>query len=1327
MNRRSNRARPGQSTAQKNAKEPLRALLLTVTQAEYDAVDEGLRTWPQYPQRSERDDFTIVEFNNSVGRPIILYLRRLPRQGQTVAAAHTGAMLSELKDIDTLILCGICGCFPHNDVSLGDVVVQDQYLDFTIASALQGGTMPRPKGGGLDPLLKALFSNTTKLQERLKNWRTKVRTPPADILIENLNNPDFFADRCYLSASEDKRKLKETLEASTKRTRPSLFYGPGITANVLVKSEGLVSEWKKFSADASHVEMEIGGVYEAVDAIAMYTKRRVRLVPIKAVSDVVGFKKDDAWTSHACHVAAAFTFALLDEDCLGGSGRSGKASNVTAAAPQTATPVTDQEWFSKISPHVSKLMATCPLDDFDKLIREYSQLYYRIADVESQPEWTQFSGRQDEFIPKLCEWILARKPSDLGLEFSAPVGSGKTTLLSLLVLYIKRRCSGKVRTDYINLHDIDEFVLNQDEEDVAFRARLNGATDAAIDKLSKNCRLVPSGGVMIAFIDGLESYERDRLRGTQDRFLKAIAVKSSSELSNCIFVYAVGTIGEDEPFRRRASATSLPSVVFELRRSFAEDVLGDEIIRRFAALRKHAIPNGPDGPRLVERCRLTGLKEVDLFSLDILAFTTDRRNHLARPIDESLSASIDAFARGKLDELSRGTPATGELLSEIAHHVFSEDVSGKSHPLRYKLRGWSIFTPHPLLRSFLRALHIIEELAAAGERMHRSASTPGPQNPGAAETGASKITTPLPNFDLLFPESDNRHAKWLMNFARSRDGREFCGHVVEALVERIENDLERLDSIQRDGKDKPKDLIAVASVAGISHLVYLLGRVSRKGDKGKAVTLLRRVKKLVVDDLIPKIVRESAISHDAKQGIPESAARDVRDDVADYSDLVFEREDPSHDVKHACEKLRLFQCTLLISLINVESKNERHVLCKLFLALMGFARWRETVCSFHLKYYGDTSADWMIDKIVANSENLGPFTRTLQSVGSRVDRVLQASASPEGDPLMLVEMITLCSLAISRKVAIDGQVRLPQGDTPAPGNELRDEVARNLKAALDIVSRVIEKRSNDPIVSLCKLTHRLLSVPEPVWSQDLLVKILELKGTPRTGWKVHFGLPNCPESVAEHVFGGLLFAELLLPETAPGELTGAERRSYDKNEIIRCLLCHEVGEAVIGDWTISKNQFDGSKGAEVKQTEEQWVAMFAQLGILPGWEPQYEILFRWKAHNSGLGVNGTIARTIDKIDALVTLVTLVQRHELQLDRTYNGSQKSVRGWYETFRGDLDDVARKMTYTLSLAEPWIAWCDSEIQRSGRSRVEDIFAGVKKFLGDGPAPDISEIKY
>jgi hypothetical protein len=82
----------------------------------------------------------------------------------------------------------------------------------------------------------------------------------------------------------------------------------GLCVTLTIKNTELASEWQRSARHAAAVEMELGGVYLA----ARYGgDGSTRVLAIRGISDIVGYKRQPEWTAFACRSAAAFTYALI--------------------------------------------------------------------------------------------------------------------------------------------------------------------------------------------------------------------------------------------------------------------------------------------------------------------------------------------------------------------------------------------------------------------------------------------------------------------------------------------------------------------------------------------------------------------------------------------------------------------------------------------------------------------------------------------------------------------------------------------------------------------------------------------------------------------------------------------------------------------------------------------------------------------------------------------------------------------------------------------------------------------------------------------------------
>ena len=80
--------------------------------------------------------------------------------------------------------------------------------------------------------------------------------------------------------------------------------GPIASSDRLVKDPSLLISWISAARGTLAVEMESAGVHRA-------TRSNTPMLSIRGLSDIVGLRRQDAWTKYACASAAAFTRGYL--------------------------------------------------------------------------------------------------------------------------------------------------------------------------------------------------------------------------------------------------------------------------------------------------------------------------------------------------------------------------------------------------------------------------------------------------------------------------------------------------------------------------------------------------------------------------------------------------------------------------------------------------------------------------------------------------------------------------------------------------------------------------------------------------------------------------------------------------------------------------------------------------------------------------------------------------------------------------------------------------------------------------------------------------------
>ena len=73
----------------------------------------------------------------------------------------------------------------------------------------------------------------------------------------------------------------------------------------LIKDPELLQQWRRVLKSVAAVEMESAGVY------LLCQRNSLPFLAIRGISDIVGWKRDEAWTLYACQTAAAYTKMLV--------------------------------------------------------------------------------------------------------------------------------------------------------------------------------------------------------------------------------------------------------------------------------------------------------------------------------------------------------------------------------------------------------------------------------------------------------------------------------------------------------------------------------------------------------------------------------------------------------------------------------------------------------------------------------------------------------------------------------------------------------------------------------------------------------------------------------------------------------------------------------------------------------------------------------------------------------------------------------------------------------------------------------------------------------
>jgi len=206
-----------------------------------------------------------IQDSDQVYRVVVVLL---PSMGEISAAnAVTDAMAR--WDPRFVLMVGIAGGLPQDDLDLGDVVVADQIIGYEYGKVTEDGFEPRDR----------VYPVSALLLDRVRN---------------------FWDDRWT-------QQVNVPRPENAHRETSKLFAGPIASGNKVIAStefrQQLKTRWPKLIA----LEMEGEGVFAAV-----FDRPQIgHALVIRSICDMADERKSDEWQEYAANAAAAFVAGFL--------------------------------------------------------------------------------------------------------------------------------------------------------------------------------------------------------------------------------------------------------------------------------------------------------------------------------------------------------------------------------------------------------------------------------------------------------------------------------------------------------------------------------------------------------------------------------------------------------------------------------------------------------------------------------------------------------------------------------------------------------------------------------------------------------------------------------------------------------------------------------------------------------------------------------------------------------------------------------------------------------------------------------------------------------
>jgi len=281
-----------------------------ITVREDDEYESLLASFPYWRHvRGSGADYSYTRSKTNNGQELRIVLARTPAQGPGPAQAVATSLITDLNP-PWLFLVGIAGGIPSPDYTLGDVLLSQRMHDFAVSAALEGGESEfQDMGGPMALDVEKLITSLRARKPMLGNWFSKesigIAKPREDV-------PKTPAHSKFYGDSDWRKKTYRSLRShfsKRKLVRDPIFRAAVIlTSGTLVKDTRLARQWTKNARHASGVEMELGGVWLAARHVG---DGKTRVLAIRGLSDIVGYKRSPIWTEFAAYSAAAFARALI--------------------------------------------------------------------------------------------------------------------------------------------------------------------------------------------------------------------------------------------------------------------------------------------------------------------------------------------------------------------------------------------------------------------------------------------------------------------------------------------------------------------------------------------------------------------------------------------------------------------------------------------------------------------------------------------------------------------------------------------------------------------------------------------------------------------------------------------------------------------------------------------------------------------------------------------------------------------------------------------------------------------------------------------------------
>lgn len=335
--------------------------IMTIRDDEFDAMfgqieEYLLKDYLLKPFKgSSKRTYAIFSIPTRTNKTCVVALARCPEQGTDASQLVASDIMRDL-DPQLLLVVGIAGGVPHNEFTLGDVIISSRIHNFNV-SAVKQNDITFNVQGGIHPLVSDITASLPMYKKSLlAGWNEPdsigMARPSIDLLWVKSN---LYGDAKWRN---DVLKSFETQfgESASDVQHPLFKTGIIASSNNLMKNTKIPTRWLESARGILAIEMESAGALQA----AQQMDKQYPVMAIRGISDIIGLERNPRWTAYACKSASAFTSAFIKAGIIEPLVDNTKATAHPASQPSHPSP-TPQEM---ISNSTSNSQGVVPFDVF---------------------------------------------------------------------------------------------------------------------------------------------------------------------------------------------------------------------------------------------------------------------------------------------------------------------------------------------------------------------------------------------------------------------------------------------------------------------------------------------------------------------------------------------------------------------------------------------------------------------------------------------------------------------------------------------------------------------------------------------------------------------------------------------------------------------------------------------------------------------------------------------------------------------------------------------------------------------------------------------------